>query len=450
MQATRKRSLGLVFLAVVLIAAGNSATPAQEMANEIYVSPSGAQKFDEFGVIGGCDSSARLDNFAVLLQSDPTIRGNIIVYGPQGAGSGTAAQILDSVKGYLVTSRAIDHDRILTINGGRLARGQVRVELWVLAAGVSAPEPTPASEAATNFAGKLGQYQTYDELVLLAEGGTGGISFGNVTLATFADTLRQQPASRAYIVAYADRNAALGAAARVARREAARILRHYGLEANRVSVINGGRRATTRIELWILPADAPPPVAEASAEEHLTEAVRIGSFERFVLGDEHSATWARDNLVEVLRHDQQTQAFIIVRLPQEDSDAEESAETEGNGGTETNIETEEGVETSAEPNDSSVPSQPELDLLQLAERWKTELAERNGIEPHRITVVVGRSREGETLETWIVPPGALPPDPQALPADEAEDEAADETEEEGEPEEPRNETLPEDASKPPA
>ena len=38
-----------------------------------------ASLFDEFGAVGYCDLSARLDNFAIQLQGNPKLHGYIIV-----------------------------------------------------------------------------------------------------------------------------------------------------------------------------------------------------------------------------------------------------------------------------------------------------------------------------------------------------------------------------------
>ena len=70
--------------------------------------------FDEYGSIGGCDHSARLDNFAIMLQNNATIEGQIIYYGHELAGQRT----LEGIKDYLVNSRGIDEDRFHITYGG--------------------------------------------------------------------------------------------------------------------------------------------------------------------------------------------------------------------------------------------------------------------------------------------------------------------------------------------
>src|SRR4051794_17466746 len=47
-----------------------------------------ARKIDEFGHAGGCDHSARLDNFAIELQNNADASAYVISYGPGGEGNG--------------------------------------------------------------------------------------------------------------------------------------------------------------------------------------------------------------------------------------------------------------------------------------------------------------------------------------------------------------------------
>jgi len=75
----------LCVVSVVLL--WNSLTLAQ-------ASNARARKFDEFGDIEASDLIARLDNFAVMLSSEPSSKGFLIVIGP-------GATYLDSVTGML-------------------------------------------------------------------------------------------------------------------------------------------------------------------------------------------------------------------------------------------------------------------------------------------------------------------------------------------------------------
>ena len=89
-------------------------------------------KFDEYGSLGGCDHSARLDNLAIQLQQAPGLKAQVIYYGPERAGEQTQAIIRD----YLVNSRGIDDERVESTYGGpNDDLKEPRVQLWLAPSG---------------------------------------------------------------------------------------------------------------------------------------------------------------------------------------------------------------------------------------------------------------------------------------------------------------------------
>jgi hypothetical protein len=100
-----------------------------------------ARKIDEYGNIRFNDEKARLDNFAIELQNDPTATGYIIAYGGRRGRAGEAQARADRAKNYLVNQRGIDASRIQTIDGG--FREDLTVELWIAPSGAQAPTASP-------------------------------------------------------------------------------------------------------------------------------------------------------------------------------------------------------------------------------------------------------------------------------------------------------------------
>jgi hypothetical protein len=106
------------------------------------------RKIDEFGRVGGCDHSARLDNFAIELMNDPGAVGYIITYGPAGTGNGTAFYRAEVSENYLTNSRGLEPGRVRTVNGGRYkARDESFTELWIAPPGAAPPDPYAEEEA---------------------------------------------------------------------------------------------------------------------------------------------------------------------------------------------------------------------------------------------------------------------------------------------------------------
>jgi len=90
------------------------------------------RKFDEYGNIRFNDEKARLDNFAIQLQNEPTSRGAIVGYGSCDAEGMTRA---NRAKDYLVNTRGIDASRIDASDGGCLP--ELKVQLWIIPQGAN-------------------------------------------------------------------------------------------------------------------------------------------------------------------------------------------------------------------------------------------------------------------------------------------------------------------------
>lgn len=380
-----------------------------------------ARKFDEFGAVGGCDHGARLDNFAITLQDNPTLTGYIIIYGPEGQGAGTAHRRQLITEDYLVNSRGIDPSRFKSIYGGRFKEiSASATELWLVPEGAEQPVPQEYGNRGATFTGRFIELDI-SEALYGAEEGTGP-AFGDHPYAGFADILRQQPDKRGYIVAYNSHDGAPGAWRRAAKEVATSLESGHGLGADRIKIIYGGyrqlgkRAASARVELWVAAAGAPPPVAEAREPEPRPEkAVQITSVDKYALGYGDNPQLAFERFAEILKNDEQMRVCIIIRL---------EAETEETEGVEVGEETAEPaveIEEAVTPTEPVVEETPELDLVQLVEKWKSDLEEKYGISRDRLMVITGTAQEysAASLETWAVPPGALLPDPNIVEEDEA-------------------------------
>ena len=97
------------------------------------------RKFDEYYDIARNDEKARLDNYAIQLQSEPGSQGYIIVYASRRAGPNDAQARAQRISDYLVNSRGIDSHRVVITMGP--PREDWLFELWVVPEG--APPPTP-------------------------------------------------------------------------------------------------------------------------------------------------------------------------------------------------------------------------------------------------------------------------------------------------------------------
>jgi hypothetical protein len=97
------------------------------------------RRFDEFPDISRNDEKARLDNFGIEMQADPSATAYVIVYPGKAGKRGEVQQHAGRIVDYLVNSRGLDQHRIVTLVGP--ARNALHVELWVTPRGATPPNP---------------------------------------------------------------------------------------------------------------------------------------------------------------------------------------------------------------------------------------------------------------------------------------------------------------------
>ena len=376
------RQLFRLILLVSLLSAGIQFAVCQE-------TKPAARMIDTYGWMIADNAGGHADNFAMRLEREPDSYGYVVCYGPQGAGSGTAEYILQSLRSYLVQLRGIDADRINQVNGGTFDEPkQVRVELWIVPLGEAPPEPSHYNNKALSFSGKFVEYQTSDAR---GEGEDGGPPMGSVEIASFAEMLRNREDSVAYLVAYSYPNNSIG----LWRRATDLIqddLARYGISPDRIKVIYGGQKRPVKdqpidealVQFWILPKDAPPPAKEGKTEPAPLKAMQIGTYDEYWLVDTKEERRVFKGFADVLRSDKTLTVYLIVRPGITPVDSESS-------------------ETAAK-----------VDLLKLSQKWKTELRDKLDVSEDRIVVIesaIGEFNEGQ-LEVWVAPPGAPLPPPQ--------------------------------------
>jgi hypothetical protein len=376
--------------------------------------------FDEYGRIGGCDHSARLDNLAISLQNDPNLKSYIVYYGPESI----SAPTLDIIKDYLVNSRGVAEDRFETVYAGPNSDlSEPRIQLWLAPSGAPAPELPRYESKIETFSGLFDDYAGWDGIYLEGDEDAGtGPPVPDVSFATFVDMVKNRKDTMAYLVAYSGTEVAPEAWRRVAQKELSR-LQAQGVTPDRVRTIYGGRdkdSKETKIQLWILPADAPPPVADAGPEPPPQKNIYISTYGDYELGDKRGERWAFEVLLGSLRANSDLRVCIIVRFEEEKTAIEEPAEAQP--------ETRPVIELNdlASTTDETVEFDPP-DLVQVIDRWKNELAVKYKIREDRIVVLFATRRAselgGNSLETWVVPAGALLPNPDAEPTEETAEEA---------------------------
>lgn len=231
----------------------------------------GARKVDEFGDILVTDWLARLDSFAIELQTNPGARGYIVAYIAPNNSPGWPLRRSQWARGYLVTARGFDAGQVQVVNGGYRDGNEHLYQLWIIAPGAKlpvAPFDFGAALAREKKAYLFDRYSYYDinpEETDISFGYRGYLDEkGYYT--PFAEVLRQDPAARGCIIAYATRRQRRGSDRRLAAQVKLSVLKYHALGAERVVALGGGQRPQRFVELWIVPpgAELPKPTPAPS------------------------------------------------------------------------------------------------------------------------------------------------------------------------------------------
>ena len=363
-------------------------------AQEDHEAPS-AVRIDRFTQLGHCDVTARLDYLATKLTENPSATGAVISYAPEGEGWGTGKQVLEIIKDYLVNARGITPDRLKMIYGGRNSdKHQSETELWIVPKGARPPKPVKRESDVATFQGLYYEGPDYDDFGVEIEPEMGPGIGGSVN-ASLADILHEQKSAIAYVVIYSGEDLTPGAWRRLGEQHIDG-LKAFNVESSRFKLIFGGQQKETRLQYWVLPNSAPPPVVDAGSEKALAKTVKAGDFYHYNLDQEKNQKAIFARLTEVLTLDKTVRAFLVVRLEQ--PDPEEPQEE---------VQLVVQLSATGEPIE---PDPPPVDLTKLVEKWRVELANTHKIGPDRL-IVVFTSDTSSGLSLWIVPKGAPLPNP---------------------------------------
>jgi hypothetical protein len=89
-----------------------------------------SRKYDEFAGFNCEDMMARLDNYAIALQTEPTLQSYIVSFGSHRYQIIEAQAWAIAARDYLISNRGIDAKRIVMLYGGN--RKDHAMELWLL------------------------------------------------------------------------------------------------------------------------------------------------------------------------------------------------------------------------------------------------------------------------------------------------------------------------------
>lgn len=252
-------------------------------------------KLDQFGNINAEDAMARLDRFALELQSRPDSRGIIVASNTIGHDipRGWFLRLAYGYRNYLVKSRGVEADRISVVEGERKA--ETRFELWTLPKN----ELSTISEEAT--APEPSSPQLFDSLPIGPENQCVGqlpIELYKLEdgLQILSDALMHHSRAKTWIVVHPPARNSRAAAQRMVNRSRQLLIKD-GIRSERILTAVGSPRSLTcgEVSVWIVPANSTKADEAAYYSQTMNEAETARYTVRRVEfnGNEH----IRDNIL---------------------------------------------------------------------------------------------------------------------------------------------------------
>jgi|SRR5581483_4470816 len=329
-------------------------------------------------------ASAFLDGLIGELIKDPTLKGMIITYGPDGDQPGSGVFLLGTVRTY-TEKHGMDPNRIIGIYGGHSdSLAKAGMELWVVPLGAKLPTPTKHTIDLDHFVGLVGNGGGATGIDLGYEMDDLGPGQGPVVSAAFAEIMRHQPDALGFIVAYQQSGEAPNTWRHFAQFEMDQI-KSYGVPEKRIRVIHGGSNNEDRVQFWVQPSSMPQPVPEAPPDRLSDKAVAIGSYFADQMEEAKNQKLAFSRVTELL-NDFPNSRICFVIFPQSEVNLQNNKREE----------------------------ESEVDINDLVQKWRIELISQFNIAPDRIVILFAPATgnaSGDMLQSWIVPQGANLPDP---------------------------------------
>lgn len=246
-------------------------------------------KIDEFSNVNAEDAMARLDRFALELQTHPETRGIIVASNASGnrIPRGKFLRLAYGYRSYLTKSRGVEDERISVVEGER--KPESRFELWTLPRN----ELSTISEEA--IAPEPPAPQLFDSLPIGPEAQCAGDL--PIELYKLDDGLRilrgvlvHHSRAKVWIVVHPRTKDSPAATQRVVNRSRQLLIKD-GVKAERILTAVGSPRSSTcgAVNLWIVPANS----TEADETAYYSELLRKAETDGYTMrrvefsGNEH-------------------------------------------------------------------------------------------------------------------------------------------------------------------
>jgi hypothetical protein len=221
-----------------------------------------AYKLKDVTEFGCCGIDLELSILIEALRNEPEARAHIIGYSGPGDPPGKLLRHLRYMEICLRDSIGNNTHPVSVINGGQ--RDEFIIEMWIVPKDAAVPIPeslsfqgSPDTSLSYLFDEAEASVMEYDKKSYLSFGLACTLSFPD--WGEFFHILRDKPELRGHIITYVGREDRTQYANRIQRFLRAYLKQYYGKQVKELTMVYGGKREWSEIEIWLVPRGNPDP-----------------------------------------------------------------------------------------------------------------------------------------------------------------------------------------------
>ena len=197
---------------------------------------------DSFSYTNSEDMMARIDNFTVQMQNNPSAKGYIVIKGKKPA----RITVEKEIKSYL-KMRAFDMKSVVFLNGE--GDKTAKIELWLVPPGAKPPAIEKKSEKKPQaILSDAFRYANSEDMMARID--------------SFTVQMQNNPSAKVYIITNGNKRTRMKVG-----KEVKNYIKIRFSNTSRLVFLNGDGDTSAYIELWIVPNGAEPPAPKKAVDE---------------------------------------------------------------------------------------------------------------------------------------------------------------------------------------
>lgn len=250
----------MIFRVIISFIIAALLAPASSLQHQSSFKP--AFKLKDVNEFGCCGIDLELSLLTEAIGKEPEARAHIIGYSGLGDPPGKLLRYLRYIEANLPNLISDKSHAISVINGGQ--RNRFTIEMWIVPKGASVPTPS-GSASETNSDARSAYKFDEAEASIMEYNKKSYLAFGLACTLSYPEweeffrTLRDKPTLRGLIMIYVGHDDGVQYGSRIEKYLRAELKKVGAREEKELTMVNGGKREWSQIEIWLVPKGKPDP-----------------------------------------------------------------------------------------------------------------------------------------------------------------------------------------------